>query len=41
MPFMINDVGLWNQTIGPIANYHYKNKPWCEQVTEGRAQNVA
>lgn len=41
MPSMINDVGLWNQTIAPKANYHYKNKPRCEQVSEARAQNVS
>lgn len=41
MPSMINDVGLWNQTIQPMANYHSKNKPWCEQVSGAGAQNVS
>lgn len=41
MHFVINDVGLWNQTIAPMANYRHKNKAQREWVSEARAQNVS
>lgn len=41
MPSMINDMGLKNLTIQPMANYGCKNKLWREQVSEAREEIVS